>query len=180
MPIAFCATANALDRCIAQLPPGTACVTIVIFDELPALSPAQEWATIVLEAGSTWSPSYQALIESAVSILAKQGKSMILAPSIVAGMLLALTGLTQSRGAQTTHHICSLRSSQDVGSLLQAQELRLLMLDGDVYAWYEPEQEYLSVNGSGCAVVMLKHAAAGNESAAAEVNVLAPGMEQHW
>jgi hypothetical protein len=180
MPIVFCATLNALNQCIAQLPPATPCTTVVIEGGLPDLASMPHGAALVLEAGSPSSPSYQELIESAVSRLAKQDNVILLGPSIVAGMLSVLTEVPPSRGAQVTHHIGSLRGSQDVESLLQRHELRLLLLNGDVYAWYDPEKADLRIEGSGCAILMQKNAAAGNKPAAVEINVLTPGMRQHW
>jgi hypothetical protein len=180
MPIAFCASVNALNQCIAQLPPALSCTTVVLEGGPVDLASVSQSAAIVLEVGSPSSPSYQALIDSAVSRLAKQGKFILFGPSIVTGMPLVLTEVTSSHGAQAIHHIGSLRGSQDAEALLQRHELRLLLLDGDVYAWYEPEKADLRIEGSGCAVVMQKNAAAGNKPAAVEINVLTSGMGQHW
>jgi hypothetical protein len=113
-------------------------------------------------------------------MLAKQDKLLILGPSIVSAMLLALPELALSPAAQGIHHVCSLRTTHHVRPLLQAVELRLLMLDGDAYAWYEPKQGYLRLNGNGYGVILAKKPIAGNSPAAVEINVLAAGMGQHW
>ena len=85
-------------------------------------------------------------------MLAKQDKLVILGPSIMSAMLLALPELALSPAAQGTHHVCSLRTTHLCGPLLQAAELRLL-LDGDACAWYEPKQGYVRLNGNGCGVI---------------------------
>ena len=162
MSIAVCATAEALTQCLAQLPPTVSYTTFVCRHEPLDLAPLQPCAAVLLEAGSTLSPSYQTAVGHAVSMLAIQDKSVILAPSIIGDTVLALPELAPFPGVQVTHYICSLRTSRDVGPLLQASELRLLMLDGDVYAWYKVKQGYLSLHGAGCGVVFTKNAAAGN------------------
>ena len=179
MSIAFCATAKALTQCLAQLPPTVSYTTFVCSDEPLDLAPLQPCAAVLLEAGSS-SPSYQTAVGHAVSMLSIQDKSVILAPSIIGDTVLALPALVPFPGVQVTHYICNLRTSRDVGPLLQGSELRLLMLDGDVYARYEVKQGYLSMHGAGCGVVFTKNAAAGKVPAAVEISVLTPGSGLHW
>jgi hypothetical protein len=180
MSIAFCATAKALTQCLAQLPPTVSYTTFVSRHEPLDLAPLQPYATVLLEAGSTSSPSYQTAVGHAVSMLSIQDKSVILAPSIIGDTVLALPALVPFPGVQVTHYICRLRNSRDAEPLLQASGLRLLMLDGDVYAWYEVKQGYLSIHGAGCGVVFTRNTAAGILPAAVEISVITSGSGLYW
>ena len=161
-----------------RLPPLYA--TFVCHEETLDFTSLQEYTTVVLEATTPSSRSYHALLENAVSMLSKQDKRIILSPSIVANMVLALSWLAPSAGVQPTRSVGCLCTSQDVRQLLQAAELRLLLLDGDVYAWYTPEQQYLHLAGAGCAVIFTKNAAAGTLPAPVEIDVLTPDGGHHW
>jgi hypothetical protein len=180
MAIAFCATAQAFHQCLAQLPPAASYATYVCQGDALDFTSLQECTTVVLEATSTSSPAYHVSLEKAVSMLSNQGKCVILSPSIVANMVLALSGLAASTGVEPVHYVGSLCNSCDVAPLLQAAELRLLLLDGNVYAWYIPEQQHLRLEGAGCAVIFTKNAAAGTAPAAVKIDVLTAGSGQHW
>src|SRR4051794_14025910 len=120
MAIAFCATAQAFHQCLAQLPPAALYATCVCQGDTLDITSVQEYTTVVLEATVTSTPCYHASLKDAVSMLSKQGKSVILSPSIIANMLLALSLRASSAGIPPVHYVGSLYTARDVTSLLQA------------------------------------------------------------
>jgi hypothetical protein len=77
--------------------------------------------------------------------------------------------------------------------LLSHPDVRMLLLDGDVFAWYDAAKGALHIGGRGCAVLLTRkaHSAAtagctdrqlrlDSLVAAVTLDVLAPGATTSW
>jgi hypothetical protein len=184
MVLAFCATPRALALCLATLPPAVLPVTLPCAapDAVEAgIAQLPAGAAVLLEREAPDSLSYQAAAAYAVSMLSKQTEFVILAPSLLAPGLLALDA------AGPCHAGC-LHTAAAVTPLLASPAVRLLLLDGDAFAWYEQTVGVLRVGGQGCAVLVrgpvqaegLAGRLAPSLAAGVTLDVLGPGAATSW
>jgi hypothetical protein len=179
MSITFCATAKALQSCLAQLP------SSIVLRRLTCGSAALEppdpegGATVLLEAEAPPVALYPAAAGSAVSVLSKQGSHVIVAPSLLQQSILAFPD--PAAGALPRQlQVGALGSPAADRPLLASANVQLLLLQDHAIVTYAPATSTVTVAGDGCAVLFSKKAAAGTAPAAITVNVLAPGMSLAW
>jgi hypothetical protein len=177
MSITFCATAKALQICLAQLSSSLVFRTLTCGSAELELLEAESGTTVLLEAGSAPLALYSSPAGSAVSMLANQGVHVIVAPSLLEQSVLAIPKLLPA-DAPASFHVGVLGAADR--ALLMAGELRLLLLQDDACVTYTPSTATLAVCGAGCAILFWKNVAAGTAPAAITVNVLVPGMSCAW
>lgn len=208
MALAFCATSHALTLCRATLPPAVLCATFAC--TTPAAVAAElahlpAGAIVLLERGAADTTSYQAAAALAVSMLSKQTEFVILGPSLLADAPIAVenlgsgdlqpgpAGALPAQAEVGPRHVGCLAAAVDLAPLLSHPGVRVLLLDGDVFAWYDAAKGALHIGGKGCAVLLTRKAhlaaAAGSADsqlrldslvAAVTLDVLAPGATTSW
>ncbi len=189
MPIVFCASRNALAACLAQLPTSTVCGSVRCDEQLPAQESLPHCSVLLLEGSPSISSSYHSALAAAVSTLANDGRTVVLAPDLLAAfapLWLMLPAAAHGSRDSAKPFGVQTRPISSPGELLpqwdtllpQGME-RLLVLDGDVSAWCEPAQARLSVHGAG-SVLALTRLPGPLPPISIVVDVLVNGMSRRW
>jgi hypothetical protein len=184
MPIAFCASAQALAACLAQHAPAADphivhCETVWQEGNDAAPTSVQERAVIQLEASPLLPLSYQVSLVKVVSMLAIESKLVLVGPSLMRRGVLPFGISVDDASAARAVLICTLEAAPRWDVVLRSGATRLVLLSGDVFALYEPAGATLTACGHGSLIMIGETKAPGNVPAAL-VDVLVEGMSVSW